>query len=634
MKILGPHSWTRFTGRQHAPRAAAVLPRRARGPRRAGLRRQGHRLHRPPRRRGCRHRPGHRAGGRAVLDGDDEARCTSASRLWSASCSSTSSAASAVTRRRVHRHRQEGRRSRERPSTQPASDPPRAGQRLRQDRSGRLARGLHAAGVEIVSTGSTAGTIADAGVPVTQSRSSPASPSASTAGSRRCTRACTPASSPTSGSRTTAAARRARHRAVRPRRREPVPVRRDRRLRCGARRVRRADRHRRPGDGPRRREEPRERRGRRLASATPRARRGRGRRLRPRRPRKRLAPRRSRTRPPTTSRSPRGSRRLRARRRRARSRSSSARPGSAPTSLRYGENPHQRAALYDDVDADPGSRRPSSCTARRCRTTTTSTPTPPGARRSTSADAAVRRDHQAREPVRHRGRRRHRRGAPQGARVRPGLRVRRRDRHEPTVTVDDGRAGRRHLHRGHRRARLRAGGARGPQPQEEIRLLVAAGARADRASSAARSAAGCCCSSVDRSTPSGDDPSTWTLATGDAADAATLADLEFAWRACRAVKSNAILLANDGATVGVGMGQVNRVDSAQLAVAARGRPGRRFGRRVRRVLPVPRRPRGARRRRRRAVVQPGGSVRDEVVIEAAQEAGVTMYFTGKRHFFH
>ncbi|MDN6487204.1 MAG: bifunctional phosphoribosylaminoimidazolecarboxamide formyltransferase/IMP cyclohydrolase, partial [Ancrocorticia sp.] len=64
----------------------------------------------------------------------------------------------------------------------------------------------------------------------------------------------------------------------------------------------------------------------------------------------------------------------------------------------------------------------------------------------------------------------------------------------------------------------------------------------------------------------GDDPANWTLAVGEPADEATLADLEFAWRTVRAVKSNAILLAHDGATVGVGMGQVNRVDSCHLAV--------------------------------------------------------------------
>jgi len=71
---------------------------------------------------------------------------------------------------------------------------------------------------------------------------------------------------------------------------------------------------------------------------------------------------------------------------------------------------------------------------------------------------------------------------------------------------------------------------------------------------------------ADRIDAAGDDPASWTLATGAAASPRELADLAFAWRAIRSVKSNAILLARDGATVGVGMGQVNRVDSAHLAV--------------------------------------------------------------------
>ncbi|WP_400996049.1 bifunctional phosphoribosylaminoimidazolecarboxamide formyltransferase/IMP cyclohydrolase [Agromyces sp. GXQ0307] len=126
----------------------------------------------------------------------------------------------------------------------------------------------------------------------------------------------------------------------------------------------------------------------------------------------------------------------------------------------------------------------------------------------------------------------------------------------------------------------------------------------------------------------------WTLAAGEPADEATLADLEFAWRACRAVKSNAILLASGGASVGVGMGQVNRVDSCRLAVE---RAGDRaagsvaasdaffpFADGLQILLDA-----GV-----RAVVQPGGSVRDEEVVAAAKAAGVTMYFTGERHFFH
>lgn len=138
----------------------------------------------------------------------------------------------------------------------------------------------------------------------------------------------------------------------------------------------------------------------------------------------------------------------------------------------------------------------------------------------------------------------------------------------------------------------------------------------------------------------GDDPADWTLVAGSPADDATLADLTFAWRAVRAVKSNAILLARDGASVGVGMGQVNRVDSARLAVERANTLGE-----------------GAERARGavassdaffpfadglgilldagvRAVVAPGGSIRDDEVVAAAQAAGVTMYFTGSRHFFH
>ncbi|TFV65758.1 UNVERIFIED_ORG: bifunctional phosphoribosylaminoimidazolecarboxamide formyltransferase/IMP cyclohydrolase [Bacillus sp. AZ43] len=138
----------------------------------------------------------------------------------------------------------------------------------------------------------------------------------------------------------------------------------------------------------------------------------------------------------------------------------------------------------------------------------------------------------------------------------------------------------------------------------------------------------------DRLDAPGDDPTTWTLATGEPLDAAGLDDLVFAWRAVRAVKSNAILLAHDKATVGVGMGQVNRVDSARLAVA---RAGERatgsvaasdaffpFADGLQVLLDA-----GV-----RAVVQPGGSVRDEEVIAAAAAAGVPLYLTGTRHFAH
>jgi phosphoribosylaminoimidazolecarboxamide formyltransferase/IMP cyclohydrolase len=132
----------------------------------------------------------------------------------------------------------------------------------------------------------------------------------------------------------------------------------------------------------------------------------------------------------------------------------------------------------------------------------------------------------------------------------------------------------------------------------------------------------------------GDDPANWTLATGTPADAATLADLRFAWRTCRAVKSNAIVIAADGATVGVGMGQVNRVDAARLAVE-------RGGERVRGAVaasdaffPFPDGLETLTAAGVKAVVHPGGSVRDEQVTEAAAKAGVTLYLTGARHFAH
>lgn len=130
------------------------------------------------------------------------------------------------------------------------------------------------------------------------------------------------------------------------------------------------------------------------------------------------------------------------------------------------------------------------------------------------------------------------------------------------------------------------------------------------------------------------DTSKWELVSGTAASDSVLDDLKFAWIACRAVKSNAILLAKDGAAVGIGMGQVNRLDSCRLAVS---RAGERvegsvaasdaffpFADGLQVLIDA----------RVKAVVQPGGSVRDAEVIEAAKKAGITMYFTGERHFFH
>jgi len=132
----------------------------------------------------------------------------------------------------------------------------------------------------------------------------------------------------------------------------------------------------------------------------------------------------------------------------------------------------------------------------------------------------------------------------------------------------------------------------------------------------------------------GDDPANWQLVCGPAADATTLADLEFAWRAVRSVKSNAILLAHDGASVGVGMGQVNRVDSCRLAVQRAGDRAVGAVAASDAFFPFPDGLEVLAKGGVRAVVQPGGSVRDAEVIAAAEAANVTMYFTGVRHFAH
>ena len=459
MKLVGAAFLARFGGRfvNTHPALLPVVPRRCTAPRDAlALRRQGHRRDAcsssTPASTPARSSPSARC---RCADDDDEA---SAARTHQGR-----RARDARRRRRpdgprrLHRHRQEGHASRERPTAAPDHGAPWS--RV-YDKTGleELARGLHEAGVALVSTGvdGRAGSPPPASRSP-RSRSSPASPSASTAGSRRCTRRCTPASSPTAASPThVRAARRARHRAVRPRRRQPLPVR-ARRSPSGATpgRVRRADRHRRPVDGARRGQEPP------VSVAVV-------------------------TRP--------GALRRRAGRRRA--------PAASPSTQRQrlAAEAFAHTATYDvavaswmgSVLADTAdgtgfpawtgatwergggaALRREPAPARRRSTAHWRAPGSPHAEQLhgkemsynnyVDTDAArraaydfaepARRDHQARQPVRHRGRRRRRRGAPQGARLRPGLGVRRRHRDQPAGHRRDGRAGRRGLHRGRRRAR-------------------------------------------------------------------------------------------------------------------------------------------------------------------------------------
>ncbi len=170
--------------------------------------------------------------------------------------------------------------------------------------------------------------------------------------------------------------------------------------------------------------------------------------------------------------------------------------------------------------------------------------------------------------------------------------------------------------------------------KKNLRLLVAA-ARQDGAAVELRPlSGGTLLQTSDRIDAPGDDPSTWSLAAGEAADEQTLADMAFAWRAVRAVKSNAILLATDRASVGIGMGQVNRVDSCRLAVSRAGDRARGSVAASDAFFPFADGPQELIDAGVRAIVEPGGSIRDVDTVAAARDAGVALYFTGIRHFAH
>jgi phosphoribosylaminoimidazolecarboxamide formyltransferase/IMP cyclohydrolase len=170
--------------------------------------------------------------------------------------------------------------------------------------------------------------------------------------------------------------------------------------------------------------------------------------------------------------------------------------------------------------------------------------------------------------------------------------------------------------------------------KKNLRLLVAQPRPTGPGAEVRPVSGGLLMQSIDRIDAPGDDPANWTLVAGDGVDDATLADLAFGWRAVRAVKSNAILLAADGATVGVGMGQVNRVDSCKLAVARAGARARGSVAASDAFFPFADGLQVLTDAGVRAIVEPGGSIRDEDVVAAAKAAGVALYFTGTRHFAH
>ena len=171
--------------------------------------------------------------------------------------------------------------------------------------------------------------------------------------------------------------------------------------------------------------------------------------------------------------------------------------------------------------------------------------------------------------------------------------------------------------------------------KENIRLLVADDVALEQNFELRPISGGLLIQTPDTFQAIGDEPTNWKLVSGAPAEPTTMRDLVFAWRASRCVKSNGILLAKNGGAVGIGMGQVNRVDSAKLAVDRAGSDRTRgsvaasdaffpFSDGLQVLIDA-----GI-----AAVVQPGGSVRDDEVIATAKKAGLTMYFTGTRHFFH
>ncbi|GAB2847744.1 bifunctional phosphoribosylaminoimidazolecarboxamide formyltransferase/IMP cyclohydrolase [Actinocorallia aurea] len=172
------------------------------------------------------------------------------------------------------------------------------------------------------------------------------------------------------------------------------------------------------------------------------------------------------------------------------------------------------------------------------------------------------------------------------------------------------------------------------QTKKNIRLLVAEDLSGEPRPELRQISGGLLVQTADLVAEGGDDAANWELKAGPAASAEQLADLQFAWKAIRSVKSNAILLAKDGASVGVGMGQVNRVDSCGLAVQRAADRAAGSVAASDAFFPFADGPEILIAAGVKAIVEPGGSIRDEEVIAACEKAGLTLYFTGTRHFFH
>ena len=131
-----------------------------------------------------------------------------------------------------------------------------------------------------------------------------------------------------------------------------------------------------------------------------------------------------------------------------------------------------------------------------------------------------------------------------------------------------------------------------------------------------------------------EDPASWRVVTARSPSEAELRDLAFAWRAAKHVKSNTIVLAKDNTLVGMGAGQPNRVTSVHLALRIAGEKSKGSSLASDAYFPFADNIEMAASGGVSSIAQPGGSIRDEEVIAAANEADLAMVFTGTRHFKH
>ncbi len=131
-----------------------------------------------------------------------------------------------------------------------------------------------------------------------------------------------------------------------------------------------------------------------------------------------------------------------------------------------------------------------------------------------------------------------------------------------------------------------------------------------------------------------EDPSQWTISTDLKPSEAELAEMLFAWRVVKHIKSNAILVVRDNVTLGVGAGQMNRVGAVKIALEQAGEQTQGATLASDGFFPFDDSVRTAAAAGIKAIVQPGGSIRDEDSIKAANELGIIMAFTGVRHFLH